>query len=93
MKTVKYLGLIMIVLMLPSAAFAYGGGGGGMYWQYQTEDYHFISGWSPERTDTDLKMFGGFGYGVDRHGGIHGGFGYALVSDFEGEGAVYGGCG
>ena len=47
MKTVKYLGLIMIVLMLPSAAFAYGGGGGGMYWQYQTEDSPSIAEKAP----------------------------------------------
>lgn len=66
----RTIGLILLTVLVASGVSARGGGGVFQGAYYPIEDYSNV--------DRDVRIIGGYGYGVDRGGARHGGFGLVI---------------
>ncbi len=66
----RHIGLLVLTVLVVSGVWARGGGGVFQGAYYPVQEYSNV--------DRDVRITGGYGYGVDRGGARHGGFGLVI---------------
>lgn len=87
----KALGAV-VILLVGSCLSAGADGAGGVLLGYYAGSHPLALRYQIPSNGGDLMYFGGFGYGVERHGVLNGGFGIALL-DTNAASGVAGGMG